>query len=439
MNAVVRLHQSLEAEQAVLGGLMLDNRRWEDAASVVTADDFTRADHRVIFAAMAELLRDSQPFDAVTLAEALNLRGDLDRAGGLAYLATLARDTPTAANVGAYAKIVRDRSVLRQTLKIAETLRSEVNGGEPAAADNAITALMRLGESAQDHEHAIMGVIREANDELDKLNQAQGRLVGVSSGLTELDQCLGGFQGGDLISIGARPSAGKTALLLNIAAKCGVPCGFISAEQSRVQLGLRLISIHGRVSVHKMRTADLEDEDWKRVLVGGSTASKQEIWINDKPAPKIAEVMRQARKWKQRHGIRILLVDYLQRIKADNPELNYRERVTETAQCLKQLARELNIPVVALAMVNRQVEQREDKRPGLSDFKESGAIEEESDQVLTLYRNEVYHPEDMSQHGIAELSVLKNRHGPIGLIKCAWQKEYMRFEDLAPRDRWSPP
>lgn len=439
MSAVLRLHQSLEAEQAVLGGLMLVSTRWDDVASRVSAEDFARADHRLIFTAMQELARQDIGFDAVTLAEELQKQGSLEDAGGLAYLATLARDTPTAANVHSYAEIVRQRSQVRRALRIAETLKSELNGQDGAAVDNAIRALMELGQSAKDSEYSIKQVMSEAVTELDRLNQAQGKLVGVSSGLAELDRCLGGFQPGDLITIGARPSAGKTALLLNIAARCEVPCGIISAEQSRVQLGLRLIAINGRVSVHKMRTADLKDEDWQRVTVGSSLAVKQPLWINDKPAPLISEVMRQARKWKQQQGMQILLVDYIQRLKADNVQLNFRERVTEATQALKQLARELNIPVVALAMVNRQVENREDKRPGLSDFKESGAIEEESDQVLSLYRHEVYHPDDAQHQGIAEVNVLKNRHGPIGLIKCAWRKDYMRFEDLAPRDQWSGP
>jgi replicative DNA helicase len=421
---------SVEAEQAVLGGLMLDNSKWDDVSRRIGADDFYRADHRLIFTAMVESYRAGIPMDAVTLAETMQNQNTLPQAGGLAYLAVLSRDTPTAANAAAYADIVRQRSDRRRMVQIAEKLRSDANGADEHAADNAILALMELTKQATNHEYDSKQMMRIALDELDTIVHSKGQLVGVSSGLKALDECLGGFQKGDLIVVGARPAMGKTAFMLNISSACSEPCGIISSEQGVMQVGMRLISINGRVSVHKMRTGDLEERDWKSILVGSTASIQRTLLLNDKPSITLTDLHRQARKWKSQNGLGLLLVDYIQKIKSDNPKLDTRERVTETTQGLKEIARELDVPVVALAMVSRKVEERENKRPGMSDFKESGAIEEEADQVLTLYRDEVYN-KGTQDKGIAEINVLKNRHGPLGLIEAVWREDCMRFENKA--------
>ncbi|HEY1772464.1 MAG TPA: replicative DNA helicase [Gammaproteobacteria bacterium] len=447
MNAVRQANiqqppHSIEAEQSVLGGLLLDNARWDDAVEHVGEDDFYRADHRLIWRAIAACHQNNVPVDSVTLSELLQRRGQLESAGGLAYLATLVRDTPTAENVGPYARIIREKSNARQALGIAGRLRESVTAEDDDAIDNAIKALMSLNQSQERHEYGIAEVMSKSLDSLDRLHAAEGRLVGVSSGLSDLDACLGGFQPSDLIIVGARPSLGKTALLLNFAARCGVPSGIMSAEQGHEQIGIRFIAINGHVSVHRMRTANLNDDDWKRISAGSSATAKLQIWLNDQASPTLSDVVRQARKWKHQYGIKVLYLDYLQRIRSDNPKLNFRERTADVVMGLKSLARELGIPIVALAMVNRDVDKRDDKRPFMSDLKEAGDIEQEADQILMLYRHEVYFPNDEASKGIAEINVGKNRHGPIGVIRFAWLADYMRFENLAkeaPRDAWSPP
>ena len=290
---------------------------------------------------------------------------------------------------------------------------------------------MDLTRSTAKHEHTIVEAMGEALNDIDEALQSGG-LVGVNTGLPDLNDCLGGFYKSDLIVIGARPSVGKTCFALNIADRCGVPCGLISGEQASNQIGLRMMAISGRVSAHNMRRAKLDESEWAKLTNVLSKTKTKRMWIYDKPGPDINDVARQARKWKHSNDISILFVDYLQKIrgpkggKKDNGRI---DEVAEVARSLKDIARELNIPVVALAQVNRDVEKRQDKRPTMSDLANSGEIEREADQIITLYRDEVYEP-DSKYAGICEASVVKNRHGPTGVIKLAWSKEFMRFDGL---------
>jgi replicative DNA helicase len=407
---------------------MLDNALFDDVAERLSEDDFYRADHRTIFAAMGELRKQGVPFDAVTLAEYFERRKV--ETIGLAYLATITRDTPTTVNALAYAQIVRDRSMSRGALKISASLADAVNNSNPAAVDTAIRALMALEQVGRDWEHSAHDMMTAAVDHLDTIHQAGTHIIGVSSGLMDLDDRLGGFHDGDLIVIGARPAVGKTALLLNMAVASGVGAGIISAEQPAEQLALRVISREGSVSVHNMRRGKLSQSDWQRVAAGTGIAAKLPLWVNDKPGMTIGELGRQARKWKHQRGIKALYVDYLQRIGADGGRNTIREATIEVTRGLKSLARELNIPVITLAQVVRAVDQREDKHPHMSDLQESGAIEQEADQIIMLYRGEPYN-DPLCPPGVAHLDVAKNRHGPTGLFKIAWNGEFMRFGDLA--------
>jgi replicative DNA helicase len=421
---------SVEAEQSVLGSLLLDNALFDDIAERLSAEDFYRADHRTIWQACAELRKQTVPFDAVTLAEHFQRNGI--ETVGLAYLATITRDTPTTTNALAYAKIVRERSISRGAQRIAEELRTAVADSDPEAVDKAIRALMALETVGRDWEHSAHDMMSAAIDHLDTINQAGTHIIGVRSGLRDLDDRLGGFHDGDLIVIGARPAVGKTALLLNMAVSCEVPAGVISAEQPSEQLAFRIIGREGKVSVHNMRRGKLSSDDWQRVAAGTGVGAKLPLWTNDKPGMTIGELGRQARKWKHQRGIKALYVDYLQRIGADDKRLPIRERTIEVTRDLKSLARELNIPVIALAQVVRAVDQREDKRPHMSDLQESGAIEQEADQIIMLYRADAY---DITNDphcppGTAELNIEKNRHGPTGRIPVSWQAEFMRFGDL---------
>lgn len=419
---------SPEAEQSVIGSLILDNALFDDVAERLSEDDFYRADHRTIFAAMGELRKQGVPFDAVTLAEYFERRKI--ETISLAYLATITRDTPTTVNALAYAQIVREKSMSRGALKISAELANGVKDSDPAAVDKAIRSLMALEQVGRDWEHSAHDMMTAAVDHLDTIHQAGTHIIGVSSGLRDLDDRLGGFHDGDLIVIGARPAVGKTALLLNMAISCGVGAGVISAEQPSEQLALRIISREGRVSVHNMRRGKFSPDDWQRVAAGTGVGAKLPLWVNDKPGMTIGELGRQARKWKHQRGIKALYVDYLQRIGADGGRNTIREATIEVTRGLKSLARELNIPVITLAQVVRAVDQREDKRPHMSDLQESGAIEQEADQIIMLYRDDAYYPDSLDA-GKAELNVEKNRHGPTGRITVAWHGEFMRFGDLA--------
>lgn len=438
MNAVLQLApHSLDSERSVLGSLLIDNARWDDVSERVSEADFYRADHRTIYRAIADLNKSGAPFDVVTVSEYLERQGQLENAGGLAYLATIARDTPYTGNAGAYAGIVHEQAVKRGVMRIGAKLQEA--RGDAEAVDTAIRELMALENVGRDWEHSALDMVKRATDEMDTLNQAGTHIIGVRTGLSELDDRLGGFHKGDLVIVGARPAVGKTALMLNWAARCEAAAGVISSEQPSEQLAMRLISLEGSISVHKMRRGKLEtDDDWKRVTVGGGRTAKLPLWVNDNPGLHLGDLQRQARKWKHQRDIKILFIDYVQRIKADENRSSIREGVIEVVRGLKSLARELSIPVVALAQVNRDVDKRDNKRPNMGDLQESGAIEQEADQIVMLYRDDAY-DEHSPQRGIAELNVAKNRHGPTGMIRVAWHDEFMRFGDLAPRDAWSPP
>lgn len=420
----MKQRQGVECEYAVLGGLLMDNSR---AAEVdLDGDDFCISDYREIYEAIHALLNDGKIADVLTVSDFLSRR--MPGRDWLVTVGTIVNNTASSANVVAYANLVREESIRRRALAVAHTLSENLSEQGTDAIDAAIRDLMLLSSPHRRFECTVKQAITNAIDDIDAAYRAKGAVLGVTTGLKDLDDCLGGLHKSDLIVIGARPAVGKTALLITLADNAGVPVGIISGEQGRAQVGLRLIAKGGRLNAYRLRLGKVEDQDWPRLTNAAEIISNKHIWINDKPNPSIEDLMRQARKWKFQYGIQALYVDYIQRIRA-LPRAPRHEQVGYVALSLKELARELDIPVIALAQVNRSVEERENKRPGMGDLKDSGSIEQEADTIVTLYRDEVYN-DSSDQMGIAELDVKKNRHGPTGLIKCLWKAESMTFHNL---------
>ena len=430
---------SLDAEQAVLGGLMLSPDALDKIAGWLKTEDFYRPDHRVIFAAICDLAERGQPCDAVTMGDVFASNGQAAKVGGADYLTKLAMATPSAANIVAYAKIVREKSQRRKLIDTCTQVIAGVYDSEdeaPALVDAAIGGMMRLQRTDRGAESTIKQAVQQAWDSACEAHAAGGVLTGLSTGLRSLDDHFGGFHPSDLTVIGGRPSMGKTAMLFGMAAHACLaeaPVGIVSAEMSTQQLGLRMLSARSRVSGINIRKARVSDAEWPRLSSAVAELSKLRAWILDRPSPHIAEVMRLARQWKRQHGIQALYVDYLQRL-VGRGERRY-EQVSDVCVGLKNIARELNIPVIALGQVKREVELRNDKRPGMADFCDSGEIEKEADNILTIYRDE-YYDRQSRDAGTAEIIICKSRHGPQAVCRLAWLGESTQFCDLDPA--WTP-
>jgi replicative DNA helicase len=384
---------------------------------------------------MLELARKGIPHDAITLGEWF-VKNDIDWVEP-AYLMQLVNDTPSAANVEAYAAIVREKAVRRNVIDVATQMVEDAFGAEQDATqllDGGIARLMGMQHVEQSSEYTLRQALTIAYEAAEAAKARGGKIPGIPTGLTELDDVLGGLHNSDLIVIGARPSMGKTALLLNMALGDAGDAGLFSTEQPVVQIGSRLLAIEGGVNASRLRNGSHDEEDLGRLF--NATARlldpdcPRELMICDQAGLTIGELQRIARRWKQKYGIQRLLVDYVQRVKGNDHRMSRIDQVGEVAIGLKDIARELNIPVVALAQVNRKVEERGDKRPNMGDLANSSEIEKEADQILMLYRDEVYNPTSPDK-GIAEISVEKNRHGPTGFVRASWQAETMRFRDLS--------
>ena len=416
------LHADYEA--MVVGNLLIDSSRMDDVDLVPA--EFAVQSYRAIYEAILDVGNSNQPVDVVTVAECLQAATGKN---WLATLSDLAKGTAYSTSVGHYAKVVREASQRRAAAEIAERLRESVETDGMGAVDSAIRDLLALNITRRNFEHSITSALTAAVEDLDNAYLTKGGVTGVQTGLHDLDTSLGGLHPGDLIVVGARPAMGKTAFLLNIADRCNCAAGIMSGEQGHGQVGMRFIAMGSKVSVHRMRTGAVEDDDWPRITNAVSLLANRNVWLNDKPNPSLDEVLRQARKWKHQHGIDLLMIDYLQKIRG-NPKQIKREQIGEAVVELKNLARDLNIPVLVLAQINREVEKRPNKRPYVSDLKESGEIEQEADQIMLLYRDEVYN-EDTQDKGICEINIGKNRHGPTGTIRVIWRDEFMRFDNYA--------
>ncbi len=437
---------SLEAEQAVLGGLMLDNRTWDAIADRLVADDFYRRDHQLIFSGITELAAKGEPSDAVTLSEWLERQGLVDETGGLVYLAGLVRDTPSASNIRAYADIVRERSVLRKLISVGGEIAASAYApeGRPASeiVDDAERRVFEIAEAGKKGSSGFVPLRNELGgliDRLDMLAQNKGQLTGVSTGFAKLDEMTAGLQKGDLIVIAGRPSMGKTTFALNIAENAAfgprkAHVGIFSMEMSREQLAFRMISSLGRVDQSKLRIGQI-DEDWPRVNSAIEQMKHASIYIDDQGALTPTDVRARARRLKREHGLDMIVLDYLQLMQVAGNTENRATEISEISRSLKALAKELAIPVIALSQLNRSVEQRTDKRPVMSDLRESGAIEQDADVIMMIYREEVY-DKNTTRKGIADIIITKQRNGEIGDIQLTFLGKYTKFENLAPESSY---
>jgi replicative DNA helicase len=430
---------SVEAEQSLLGGLMLDQRAWDQVADVVHGEDLYRADHRLIFGAIAELVGRDQPPDAVTVAEYLQRSGQLEAGGGVAYLARLVEDTPSAANIRAYAQIVRERAMLRRLIEIGGDIAASAHSTQGLTVEEIVDlAEQRVFEIAEGGRRgpgftSLKDILPKTIDRLDMLSHSQSDITGVSTGFTEMDKMTAGLQRGELIIIAGRPSMGKSTLAVNIAEHAaigsGIPTGIFSMEMSAEQLSFRMLSSIGRVSQTRLRNGKLSEEDWPRVHSAVSMMSNAPIFIDDGGALTPTEVRSRARRLKREHGLGLIVVDYLQLMSVAGTVENRATELSEISRSLKALAKELDLPVIALSQLNRSVEQRNDKKPVMSDLRESGAIEQDADLIVFIYREEVY-DRDTPRKGIADIIIGKQRNGPVGEFRLTFLGEFTKFENL---------
>ena len=432
---------SIEAEQAVLGGLMLDNMAWDKIADVITADDFYRRDHRLIFQAIAQLASESQPCDAVTLSESLAQQNELDNAGGLSYLGALANNTPTAANIKAYGEIVRERAVLRNLISVANDISSTAYNPEGRTsqeilelAEQQVFEIADKGARGRSGYTGIKQLLTKAVDTIDKLFQLDSPITGVPTGYKDFDEQTAGLQKSDLVIVAGRPSMGKTTFAMNIAENAAIkhklPVAVFSMEMPGEQLAMRMMSSLGHIDQHRIRTGKLNDDDWPRLTSAVGILSEAPIFIDDTPALTPTDLRARARRIAREHGLSLIVIDYLQLMQGSghSSKENRATEISEISRNLKALAKELNVPVVAVSQLNRSLEQRPNKRPVMSDLRESGAIEQDADVIVFIYRDEVYN-EDSPDKGTAEIIVGKQRNGPIGTTRLTFLGQYTRFEN----------
>lgn len=431
---------SIEAEQSVLGGLMLDNISWDKVIELVKEGDFYRPNHRLIFKIMENLSRRNQPFDVLTLTEALKTVGELETAGGEVYLFELAKNTPTIANIAAYAEIVRERSILRQLIEasgeIAELAFNPEGREAKEILDKAESKVFKIAEQRARGQGPvdISSLLAKVTARIDFLYHSEETITGISTGFNDLDEMTSGLQKGDLVIVAGRPSMGKTTLAMNIAEHAAIKSKkavlVFSMEMPSESLAMRMMSSLGHIDQHKVRTGKLHDEDWPRLTSAVSMLSESALYIDDTPSMSPGELRARARRAARvNKDIGLIVVDYLQLMHVAGFKEGRVAEITEISRTLKALAKELNVPVLALSQLNRSLEQRTDKRPQMSDLRESGAIEQDADLIVFIYRDDVYH-EDSPDKGIAEIIIAKQRNGPIGKVRLTFLGQYTRFENF---------
>lgn len=435
---------SVEAEQSVLGGLLLDNGAWDRIADVVHESDFYRADHRLIFAHIGKLIGATRPADVVTVFDALKLAGKAEQVGGLAYLNALAQNTPSAANIRRYAEIVRDRGVLRRLVTVA----NEISGGafNPQGrevrqlldeAESKIFAIAEEGSRNQQGFLEIKPLLSQVVERIDTLYHQDNAsdVTGTPTGFIDLDRLTSGLHGGELIIVAGRPSMGKTSFSMNIgeyvAIEYGLPVAVFSMEMPGQQLAMRMLGSVGRLDAHRLRTGKLVDEDWPKLTHAVQKLGEAQIFIDEQGGLNPMELRARARRLSRQCGqLGLIIIDYLQLMSASGSGENRATEISEISRSLKSLAKELNVPVIALSQLNRGLEQRPNKRPVMSDLRESGAIEQDADVILFIYRDEVYNP-DTQDKGTAEIIVGKQRNGPIGTVRMTFLGQFTKFDNYA--------
>ena len=437
--------QAIEAEQSILGSMMLDNRVIDDVTADLEARDFYRSDHQVIFDEIIKLTTKGEAADVVTVSESLTNLGDLEQIGGLSYLSSLAKNTPNSGNIKSYAKIVRDRAILRRLIESANDILTKAyqpEGKKPEEildfAESVIFEIAKNNNQAKAGFRKIDDLLGEAVDKIEELFKTKQTVTGVSTGFTDLDKQTSGLQGGDLVVVAGRPSMGKTSFSMNLieyaAINQDLPVAVFSMEMPGAQLATRMLASLSRVNSTRLRTGQLENDDWPKLTSAIGLLNQKNIYIDDTPALSPLEVRTRARRLagEHEHGLGMIMLDYLQLMRGNDTggTENRTLEISNITRSLKGLAKELDCPIIILSQLNRSLEQRPNKRPVMSDLRESGAIEQDADLIMFIYRHEVYEPET-EQKGLAEIIIGKQRNGPIGTVRLAFLGEFTRFENYA--------
>jgi replicative DNA helicase len=435
---------SIEAEQAVLGGLLLDNNAFDRVADVLREDDFYRHDHRLIWKQVAMLISRGQPADVVTVFESMQTAGKADEVGGLVYLNALAQETPSAANIRRYAEIVRDRATLRRLISTSDDISTSALNPQGKdtrqlldEAESKIFQISEEGSRGQAGFQQLPNLLAKVVERIDELyNQDNPNdVTGVPTGFADLDRMTSGMQPGDLVVVAGRPSMGKTALSMNIgeyvAVEQGLPVAVFSMEMGATQLAMRMVCSVGRLDQQRLRTGRLNDDDWPRLTNAMQKMQETQLFIDETPALNALELRARARRLSRQCGrLGLIIIDYIQLMAGSSTGENRATEISEISRGLKALAKELDCPVIALSQLNRSLEQRPNKRPVMSDLRESGAIEQDADVILFIYRDEVYNP-DSTDKGTAEIIIAKQRNGPIGTVRLTFVGQYTKFENFA--------
>jgi replicative DNA helicase len=431
------LPHNLEAERSVLGAVLIRNDAINHATEIIDADDFFREAHRAIFNGMIALSERNQAIDLVTLKDELARTGQLDGVGGPAYVASLVDGVPRALNVDHYARIIKEKSTLRSLIYSANRILTTAYDGEQEADLQLDEAERAIFEIADDRLRTgfvpLRDLVHRSFETLEQLGKRGGLVTGVPTGFEQLDEMTSGLQPSDLVIVAARPSMGKTSFILNVAQHVGtkteMTVGVFSLEMSKEQLFVRLLTAEGRIDAHRFRSGFLAEKDYDRLSHALGTLVEARVFIDDTPALGVLEMRAKARRLKAEHGLHLLVVDYIQLMQARGRHDNRQQELASISRALKGLAKELHVPIVALSQLSRAPEARADHRPQLSDLRESGALEQDADLVLFIYREEVYEQKEENE-GVAEIIIGKQRNGPIGTVRLAFVKEYTRFENL---------
>ncbi len=432
--------QNLEAEQSIIGGILLDNNALNNVLEILDTGDFYSEAHRKIFSAILELYERNAPSDLITLSNILRNRGHLEGVGGEVYLTSLVDGVPSAANIAYYSKIVKEKSILRGLIGAATNIldKSYDAGSDiDAVLDEAEHAVFAISENKiRPAFSPIREIVKDTFKNIEKLYEKKALITGIPTGFQKVDEITSGLQKSDLIVVAGRPSMGKTAFAINIAQHAaiedGVPVAIFSLEMSKEQLALRMLSSDGKVDAQRIRRGFVGDMDWPKLTAAAGRLSEAPIFIDDTPAISVLEIKAKARRLKAESGLELIVLDYLQLMRGRDSSVPREQEISEISRSLKSLAKELNIPVLALSQLNRQVESRTDKRPQLADLRESGAIEQDADVIMFIYRDEVYNKsEDNPDKGKAEIIIGKQRNGPTGIAHMAFLKEFTCFENLA--------
>ncbi|MBK7550868.1 MAG: replicative DNA helicase [Syntrophaceae bacterium] len=432
--------QNLEAEQSVLGGILLENGALNPVLEIMAGSDFYSDAHRKIFGGILELSDRNQPVDLITLSNHLRDKKQLDAVGGVVYLSQLVDNVPSAANIGHYARIVKEKSVLRNLIGTATEILNRTYGAGAdvdSVLDEAEHAIFEISQNKiKPSFYPLKDIIKDSFRTIERLYERKELITGVATGFTKLDEMTSGLQRSDLVIIAGRPSMGKTAFALNIAQYCsveeGVPVAVFSLEMAKEQLAMRMLSSEARVDSQKIRKGFLGESDWPKLTTAAGRLSEARLFIDDTPSISVLEMKAKSRRLKAEHGLGLIVLDYLQLMKGSDYADTREQEISEISRSLKGLAKELSVPVVALSQLNRKVEDRTSRRPQMADLRESGAIEQDADVILFLYRDEVYNKsEDNPEKGFAEVIIGKQRNGPVGTVKLVFQEKFTRFENPA--------